>query len=473
MDKMLLIDFGSTYTKVVAVDLEKEELLGVAQAPTSVGTDIMIGFNDARKALGEAGNGSFAARACSSAAGGLRMIAVGLVRELTAEAAKRAALGAGAKVLSTYAQGLSESDRREIEACSPDIILLAGGTDGGNRDVLLHNARVIAGSELVVPVVVAGNKMAADEAASIIGAAEKPVIVTENVMAELGKLNVEPARSTIRDIFMERIVHAKGLDGARDFVGDILMPTPMAVLSGARLLAEGVSGEPGLGELMVVDVGGATTDVYSVAKGAPTGEGVVCRGLPEPYAKRTVEGDLGIRYNAGNILEMVGLKTVFANIPPGRITSADGIDVAKYVDYLTNHTSAVPRNAQEFGIDVSLARTAVDMATSRHAGTIEAVFTPQGKVFLLYGKDLGGIKRIIGTGGVFCHGSMPEFSLSAALYDPKSPLSLRPRSAELLVDDRYILYGMGLLGESAPEKAVRMMKKHLRQVASYTGIVEK
>jgi len=465
MKKFLLIDFGSTYTKVVVVDLDREELLGSAQAPSTVDTDIVIGFNAAKDALGEAGRGSFETRVCSSAAGGLRMVAVGLVRELTAEAAKRAALGAGAKVLATYAQGLSMTNLRELEDISPDIILLAGGTDGGNRDVLIHNARVIANSQLNVPVVVAGNKMAAGEATSVLSAAGKVAIVTENVMAELGRLNVEPARATIRSVFMQRIVHAKGLDRVKNFVGDILMPTPMAVLNGARLLAKGTGSEPGLGELMVVDVGGATTDIYSVAEGNPASDGVVLKGLPEPYAKRTVEGDLGIRYNASRILELAGRKKFFSNIPPAYLKAAPDIDPEKIVNYLSHHTDSVPKNDPEFGIDISLARTAVDIAAERHAGTIEQIYTPQGRVFLQYGKDLSQVKQIIGTGGVFCYGRLPNRSLEAALFNPQNPLSLRPREARLMIDERYIFYAMGLLGEFAPEPALRIMKKHLRKIS--------
>ena len=121
-------------------------------------------------------------------------------------------------------------------------------------------------------------------------------------MPDVNVLNVEPARTMIRKVFIERIIAAKGLKRAEEFVEGILMPTPTAVLKAARLLAPGTPREKGLGDLVVVDIGGATTDVHSVGLGSPGQAGVVRKGLPEPYAKRTVEGDLGIRYNAESIL---------------------------------------------------------------------------------------------------------------------------------------------------------------------------
>ena len=130
MRPILLIDFGSTYTKVTAVDVENAKLLGSAAAYTTVQTDVNDGLANAVTRLEEqTGKLDFAERyACSSAAGGLRMIASGLVPELTAEAAKCASLGAGAKVVKTYSFELTEDDAAEILAAKPDIFLLVGGT---------------------------------------------------------------------------------------------------------------------------------------------------------------------------------------------------------------------------------------------------------------------------------------------------------------------------------------------------------
>ena len=163
MDIRLLIDFGSTYTKILAVDLDREVLLGRAQALTTVESDITIGLKKAYSALlDECGIDERNIRgryASSSAAGGLRIGAIGLVPALTLEAARRAALGAGAKVVCAYGFEIDESIVAEVEAASCDIILLTGGTDGGDKEVILHNARMLADSRLSCPILVAGNRV--------------------------------------------------------------------------------------------------------------------------------------------------------------------------------------------------------------------------------------------------------------------------------------------------------------------------
>ena len=137
MKAVLLIDFGSTYTKITAVDVDEEKILGTAQSYTTIETDIINGLNNALAILKEKiGDIQFEEQyACSSAAGGLRMVAIGLVPELTAKAARQASLGAGAKVIKTYSYELTEGDLEEIDRINPDICLLTGGTDGGNKEM--------------------------------------------------------------------------------------------------------------------------------------------------------------------------------------------------------------------------------------------------------------------------------------------------------------------------------------------------
>src|SRR5439155_21597635 len=125
-------------------------------------------------------------------------------------------------------------------------------------------------------------------------------------MPRSGQLAVESAREEIRKLFMERITHAKGLDGISGLVS-VILPTPMAVLQGAILGAEGVAGEKGWGEMLVVDVGGATTDVRSIGYGERQGPNIAEQGLPEPFAKQPAEGNVGIRLNAGSLLDRVGI----------------------------------------------------------------------------------------------------------------------------------------------------------------------
>ena len=457
MKQVLLIDFGSTYTKVTAVDVEKQELLGTAASYTTVQTDVNDGLEDALKILSEKiGNLEYDARyACSSAAGGLKMIACGLVPELTAEAAKQASLGAGAKIMKVYSYQLTEDDAEEIAELKPDIFLLTGGTDGGNKDIIISNAEIIASINADFPVVIAGNRSAARTCERIIAESGKQAIVCENVMPKFNQLNIEPAQSKIREVFLERIIKAKGLSGASKLISGIMMPTPAAVLAAMELLSKGTERETGLGDLVAVDVGGATTDVYSMSLGEPDRVNTVIKGLPEPYAKRTVEGDIGMRYSAMGICDAVGL---------GTIASISGLDYDKaeeLMGVITSETSTLPETEDIANLDYALASMAVKVGMTRHAGFIEKVYTPVGETYLQTGKDLTKVKKVIITGGSLIHAENVKKIAEHALYDLSEPMSLKPQDAEILVDKSYILSAMGLLSKYDADTALKIMKKEL------------
>lgn len=464
MKAALLIDFGSTYTKLRAVDVDRATILGTGQGPSTVASDITIGMRAALADL-ERHIGAlpvFAYRlACSSAAGGLRMVTVGLVRELTAEAARQAALGAGARLVGTFAYRLTVADVNRIEQLAPDILLLAGGTDGGNSEVILHNADALGRSRLACPIVLAGNRSALDQCRERL--AGRAVIVTENVMPEFNVLNIEPARAAIREVFIDRIVHAKGIDRARAMFDRVLMPTPAAVMEGAQLLADGCPGRSGLGELLVVDPGGATTDVHSVALGEPSRAGAIPQGLPEPRVKRTVEGDLGMRHNIAAIDEAAGVGVIAAEsgLPASR--------VRELIAVLGRDVGRVPASADEAALDRALARAAVRLAVKRHAGTVETVFTVSGPAIVQRGKDLSDVGVVIGTGGALVHSPDPAAILATALADPGDPFSLRPRAPRLLLDREYILYACGLLGQVEPRQALALGLAHLVPLAEEFG----
>lgn len=455
----LLIDFGSTYTKLTAVDIENEEILATAKDITTVESDIMVGFNKAYDKLIEQFNGKdveFVNKlACSSAAGGLKMVAVGLVPELTAEAAKRAALGAGARVLKVYSYDLTLKEIEEIKNSNLDIVLLAGGTDGGNKECIIHNAHMLAKGGVKLPIVVAGNKVAEDEIEKVFSEAGMYYRITENVMPRLNHLNVEPAREEIRKIFMNKIIEAKGMKNAESFISGILMPTPAAVLKAARVLSEGSDKEEGIGDLVVVDIGGATTDIHSIADGEPTKAGVALRGLEEPYAKRTVEGDLGMRYSALSLWEAAGTRKI------QRYLQDKSVNVEENCKFRAENIKMVPQTEEEIKFDEAMAKVATDMAMERHVGVLETVYTPMGTVYSQVGKDLLELKYFIGTGGVLVHSSNPKEILKAGTFDMQSPTYLKPQNPEYLLDKTYILSAMGLLAEELPDMAVRIMKKYL------------
>ncbi len=418
MSLALLIDFGSTFTKIQAIDLEAEEIVAYAQSCTTVETDIMVGLREALDLLPpKIRNSTFSCKlSSSSAAGGLAMVTIGLIPELSAEAARRAALGAGAKVIRVYSFRLSSRELQELEALKPDILLLAGGTDGGNSEVILENAKKLAQSQVRCPIVIAGNKVAADEVNDLLSFSGKTTLVTDNVMPEVNVLNVEPARAMIRKVFIERIIEAKGLKKAEEFVEGILMPTPTAVLSAAQLLSQGTASERGLGDLVVVDIGGATTDVHSIGLGNPVQAGVVCKGLPEPMAKRTVEGDLGIRYNASFILKLCGQERILKN---ARFSHPD---LLQKLQSLSRSVETLPRSEEDLDLDFALAACAAQAAMERHAGTIETLWGPQGQYYVQHGKDLTNIGHLIGTGGIFIHHPQAGEILRKTLFSPARAL---------------------------------------------------
>jgi len=457
----LFIDFGSTFTKAIVIDFDGERVVGRAQTPSTVETDITLGLNAVLDKINKVQEVEPAYRhklACSSAAGGLRMVTIGLVPELTAEAAKRAALGAGAKVIGVFSYKLTKKELHELETMAPDIVLLAGGTDGGDQETILHNATSLSRCNLHAPIVVAGNKVASDEIQAILASGDKEYVITDNVMPEMGILEVDEARSIIREVFIRRIIEAKGLKKAEQYVEGILMPTPSAVLTAAKLLSQGTPREEGLGELVVVDIGGATTDIHSIARGDPTQPGLVQKGLPEPFVKRTVEGDLGVRYNASSIIGAVGRENFEARL------GNPNLDLEDSVNELCLFTDRLPESESERGLDTELARSAARLAMERHAGTIQTVFGPEGEVFIQYGKDLRGIKNVIGTGGPLIFNPVPEKILEETLYSEMDPLSLKPKAPEFYLDERYLLYAIGLMSEVEPDKALRVAKKYLRRL---------
>jgi uncharacterized protein (TIGR01319 family) len=456
-DIVLLIDIGSTFTKVVAVDLSKEEVLSRVESPSTVEVEVTIGLREAlEKVENDIGSiRGIQAIACSSAAGGLRVVSVGLVPELSCEAAKRAALGAGAKIVGHFSYELTQSEIKQIEDICPDLLLLAGGTDGGNQKAILHNASLLSHSKITAPIVVAGNKSAFDEIREMFKTSSKVVKFVRNVMPEIGRLEVEDCREAMREVFMQNIVKAKGIDRAKQLVKDIIMPTPVAVLNAAILLGNGVEDEEGLGEIIVIDVGGATTDVDSVAWGNPSKGGILMKGLPEPFAKRTVEGDLGVRHNI-DVLQQIGKEK--------RIALDDEV-----ISSFRSEPGRIPMSQRELAIDAELAQIAVQTAFERHVGRIEVVYGPIGEMVIQVGKDLSRVTKVVGTGGPIAFSSCPGKILNGVIADSDEVRLLKPRKSDFYIDEKYVMFALGLLARSEPTKALRMMKKYLKPIKTCCG----
>ncbi|MGE5588513.1 MAG: GlmL-related ornithine degradation protein [Clostridia bacterium] len=448
MIDVLVAEIGSTTTLVNAfagVDGPNPVFLGQGKALTTVKEgDVAIGLQRAVEDLGcVLGTTSVkygALLATSSAAGGLRMTVHGLVYDMTVKAAKEAALGAGAVLKMVTAGCLSEADLARLRAIRPNIILLAGGVDFGERETVLENARLIAGAHVTAPVIYAGNRAIHDEVRAIFEEAGVAVTVVENVYPRVDVLNIEPARRAIQRLFEEHIVTAPGMDRVREKAHGGIMPTPGAVMAAAKLLYETIE------DLVVVDVGGATTDVHSVTEGSQEIAKILVS--PEPVAKRTVEGDLGVFVNAGNIVDLVGREKLADDL---------GFDPAEALAEL----EPVPSTEKGMRLALALAREAARIAVTRHAGDVRYLYGPLGRITVAEGKDLTRVKWIVGTGGAATRLPEGRLILEAVKGRRGETRLLPPPDARCAVDRDYVMASCGVLGRSHPEAAIAIMLRSL------------
>ena len=217
---------------------------------------------------------------------------------------KTAALNAGARVKAVMAGSLGQEDVEQLEKLQPEIVLFAGGTDGGQVQRVLDNADVVGSANIQTQVVVACNKLIACDVKKRIEASGNQVTVVANVMPEIGEVNVEPARLAIKSLFLSHVIRGKQLSASRRFEELVVMATPDAVLHGTALLASCLEGTEVGDAVIVSDVGGATTDLYSAVVRRPfISRRTSHQLLRLPPVVRTVEGDLGIRFNAEAVLE--------------------------------------------------------------------------------------------------------------------------------------------------------------------------
>lgn len=467
---IVVFDVGSTYTKASAFALTGGELawLARAQAPTTV-ADIDTGLTAATAGLAATlGRDSLAPRhvyAASSAAGGLRMVAMGYMPRVTAKAAKEVAMSAGARVLEVMSwEDDAEHKREMLREIRPDIILLAGGTDGGETEALAADARIIAASGVKATVVVAGNQAAQPQVAEILRQAGVNTVRVPNVMPTIHELKVKPAREAIHEQFIHQITKAKGLSKlmARLTVNKVV-PTPGAVLMAAELLARGTPDEEGVGGVVVVDLGGATTDIHSVLPHLEElsleEKGLVLTNEKQP-AYRTVEGNLGLRVSARGIVETVGEKALA--LRAGMPGEAGEAAVAAYAVRLEANPDHLAADEAEQAIDKAMAAAAVEVALKRHAGYIAEHFDPVMGIVpgTPIGRDLRQVKTMLVIGGIFAHSPEADGAaiVAAALRTPG--ISLLPTAPKIVIDRQYLLYAVGVLSQHQPAAALRFAKRH-------------
>ncbi len=453
MDKLEvahLIDVGSTWTKGMAVSLTDGRIVARHQHPTTLANGIMQGVHAVIDALNtDHVTTTVAFRAASSsAAGGLRVAAIGLVPGLTGIAARQASLGAGARVVFSGSYGLTAEEIETIRRERCDIILLTGGTDGGNTEVILGNARKLATAALPAAIVLAGNKSARAEAKSILESAGCDVRIADNVLPEIDVLSVDSAQAAIREVFLERIVVARGIEQLSEWAADGMMPTPRAVLEAAHFLADGL---PAMGTTVIVDIGGATTDVHSVG-GEQVAPDALLKGLAEPRVKRTVEGDLGLRVSALAASDALNLEDLAHQL--GMTAEALRAEAALRVDRPEMLRDDDP-------VDRVFCIAAVAEALCRHAGRLDPIPLRKGTWFQT-GKDLRKASVLIGSGGIFAARTDAGDLLANAASQAALRDRLVPMEARFLVDRDYVLFAVGLLAGKYPPVAAALAKNSLR-----------
>jgi uncharacterized protein (TIGR01319 family) len=441
------VDFGSTFTKVALVDVDAGVLVGTTSVPTTARTDILDGWLAARDELrAVTGSGEVPVLACSSAGGGLLIAVVGNEELVTAEAGKRVALSSGGRVVHVSS---GRVDIDALTASAPDVVLLVGGTDGGNAEVLLGNAAALAGARWAGPVVVAGNADAADEVDAVLTKAGVPVEMAANVVPQIGVLQPDGARAAIREMFLAHVIGGKHLSGHAEFTAMVRGATPDVVLDAVELLAHGLDdAHPGAGDVVVVDVGGATTDVHSVVELEPEEAGLSREVVAAVPVTRTVEGDLGMRWSA--------VPTVQAAREAG-LSVSSGLEAA--AETRRKDTAMVPATAAEVADDLAIASAAVALAVRRHAGRQRVVFDSAGRLVERSGKDLRQTGLLVGSGGVLRH-SEPAAArqvLASASHSGEGEGWLVPREPRVVIDRDYRLAPAGLLLAEHPAAAYGLL----------------
>ncbi|HEX5596176.1 MAG TPA: glutamate mutase L, partial [Micromonosporaceae bacterium] len=413
-------DVGSTYTKAVVVDLTDGGLVAAATHRTTVDTDVLHGL-DAAVAAATAGLGAknLPWYVCSSAGGGLRLAVVGYEQLVTAQAGHRVGLSAGARVVHVAAGRLDGAGLTALRAARPDVVLLVGGTDGGDAEVLLHNATRLARARWRIPVVLAGNVDVRDPARELLVGRGVPVTVADNVLPRIGVLNPISARSAIREVFLRHVIGGKRLSRGRRFAGLVRAATPDAVLTGVELLADHTSGD-----LAVVDIGGATTDVYSVLTPDERDSGPAREVAGMLWRARTVEGDLGLRWSAPGVVQAAAAERLLAD--------GEQASLAERATTRAADPAFIAADATEHETDLRIASLAATVALRRHArGESSGVRAA---------RDLRDVQLLIGAGGVLRHAEAADgvAVLQTVLTDHAGGWPL-PRAARPVIDVNHVL----------------------------------
>jgi uncharacterized protein (TIGR01319 family) len=470
---IIATDCGSTTTKAILIEEQggSYRLVSRGEAPTTVEApyeDVTAGVRNAvreieeltgRRFLGDDGlltprrgqDGVDIYLSTSSAGGGLQMMVAGVVKAMTAESAQRAALGAGAIVMDTISIDDGRKPHQKIErirSMRPDMILLSGGVDGGTITHVAELAELIAAAEpkprlglgFRLPIIFAGNKQARDHVQEILGG-KADLRIVENLRPVLERENLGPARHEIHNLFMEHVMaQAPGYDRLMRWAGAPIMPTPGAVGLGIENVAKqyGTS-------VVGVDIGGATTDVFSVFQGT---------------FNRTVSANLGMSYSMRNVLLEAGVANIMRWVP----FPVEEAELRNRISNKMIRPTSVPALLEDLIIEQALAREALRLAFEHHktlavglrgirvdkgaTGLFDTVNTGQTLI------DLMALGMIVGSGGVLSHA--PRRAQAALMMlDAFQPEGI----TELAVDSIFMMPQLGVLSTIHPQAAAEVFDK--------------
>ena len=440
----LVAEIGSTTTVVNAFNLFDEvKFLGRGMHQTTVDTDVNIGLENAILDLKKQLNVNELTYkelfASSSAAGGLKITVHGLVYEMTAKAAKEAALNAGGNIHLITANRLEPYHIDQIKKISPNMIIIAGGTNYGEKEVSYQNLLDL--KDLNIPIIYTGN-IANHERIKALHC--EHIEIVDNVYPRVDDFNILPLREKIYDTFEKHIIHAKGMTHIFDLVNGKIIPTPGAVMDTTMLLDEMYDG------VMTIDVGGATTDIHSVCDPKPEFQKFL---EGEPRQKRTVEGDLGVYVNR---------KLVYGHTRKGELEKVLQMKENE-VQELMEKEPFIPTSEKGKLMTSALLKTCISEAFDRHVGDLKRVFTTNGLKVIPDGKDLSNVKAIFITGGALIFD--PKSKTYIQSYLKKQTTKLIPSiETKIYMDHEYIFASLGVLSRVYKEQAKILLKQTMREV---------
>ncbi len=386
----------------------------------------------------------------SSAGGGLQMMVTGVVKAMSAESAERAALGAGAILMDTLAVDDGRKDYEKVDRLRklrPDIILMSGGTDGGTTTHLTEMSEVVRRADpkprfgdMKLPIIYAGNKNAASPVEEVLGEGIALKVV-DNLRPTLDKENLDPARDEIHEMFLEHVMQqAPGYSKLLDWTSEEVMATPNAVgkLMKAYADQEGIN-------ILGVDIGGATTDVFSVFSG---------------IYNRTVSANLGMSYSICNVLKETGIDNIARWLP----FEIDPSEVRNRLRNKMIRPTTIPQTYEDLLIEQAVSREALRLAFDHHKSLARSLvgMQQQRDVGQIFDQTGGGetlvkmmeLNMIIGSGGVLSHA--PKRAQSALMMmDAYQPEGI----TMLTVDSIFMMPHLGVLSEHLYDAAREVFER--------------